>query len=109
MSKAGARLLQAANEALAFARGTADEAAYVVHAAPVTVDVRDIRKSMNMTQVVFGERFGFGKARVRDWEQNRTRPAASDRVLLATIKHAPAPPRPAPSRTPGSARRRPGR
>ena len=42
-----------------------------------------------MTQVVFGERFGFGKARVRDWEQARTTPAASDRVLLTTIKYAP--------------------
>lgn len=89
MTEAGRRLLQAANEALAIAEGKADPRTYVVHAPPETVDVKAIRKSMNMTQVVFGERFGFGAARVRDWEQKRTRPAASDRVLLTTIKFAP--------------------
>ena len=89
MTEAGKRLLQAANEALAIAEGRADPATYVVHAPPAVIDVKEIRKSLNMTQVVFGERLGFGKARVRDWEQARTTPAASDRVLLTTIKYAP--------------------
>ena len=89
MTEAGKRLIEAANEALAIARGEADPATYVVHAPPETVDVRAIRKEMGMTQRAFGERFGFGTARIRDWEQGRTRPAASDRVLLVTIKHSP--------------------
>jgi putative transcriptional regulator len=89
MTDAGRRLLQAASEALLIAKGEADQSTYVVHAPPTTVDVRQIRMSLNMTQVAFGERFGFGKARVRDWEQARTTPAASDRVLLTTIKYAP--------------------
>lgn len=89
MTEAGKRLLQAADEALAIAEGRANPSTYVVHRPPETIDVREIRKGLNMTQAVFGERFGFGIARVRDWEQARTTPAASDRVLLTTIKHAP--------------------
>lgn len=89
MTAAGKRLIQAANEALAIAEGNAEPRTYEVHAPPPTVDVRSIRRGLNMTQVAFGEYFGFGKARIRDWEQNRTRPAASDRILLATIKFAP--------------------
>ena len=89
MTEAGQRLIAAANEALAIAKGEADPATYVVHAPPAVIDVKAIRKGVNMTQQAFGERFGFGKARIRDWEQGRTRPAASDRVLLVTIKASP--------------------
>lgn len=89
MTAAGKRLLDAANEALAIAKGEADLSTYVAHAPPDTVDVKAIRRRMNMTQVAFGQRFGFGPARVRDWEQGRTRPAASDRVLLVTIATEP--------------------
>ena len=89
MTAAGKRLLEAAHEALAIAKGEADSATYVVHAPPATVDVKAIRTGMDMTQKAFGLRFGFGVARVRDWEQGRTRPAASDRVLLTTIQREP--------------------
>ena len=89
MTEAGKRLLAAAHEALAFAKGDADPGTYIVHAPPPAVDVKAIRNKMGMTQAEFGTRFGFGKARVRDWEQKRTRPTASDRVLLVTIDSDP--------------------
>ena len=89
MSEAGKQLLEAAREGLAFCKGEAGPGTYEIHAPPAEVDVKAIRKGLNMTQQVFGERFGFGPARIRDWEQKRTRPAASDRVLLVTIKSAP--------------------
>ncbi len=89
MSEAGKQLLEAAREGLAFCKGEAYPNTYEVHAPPAEIDVKAIRKGLNMTQQVFGERFGFGPARIRDWEQKRTRPAASDRVLLVTIKLAP--------------------
>ena len=89
MTEAGKRLLQAANEALTIAKGEADSESYVVHHPPARVDVRAIRKALNMTQHAFGLRFGFGVARVRDWELGLTRPAASDRVLLTTIAREP--------------------
>ena len=89
MTAAGKRLVEAAREALAIAKGEADPVTYVVHPPPASVDVRAIRKGLNMTQNAFGSRFGFGLARIRDWEQGRTRPAASDRVLLTTIAREP--------------------
>ena len=88
MTTAGKRLIQAAGEALAIAKGEADPVTYRVH-VPQTIDVRDLRKSMGMTQAEFGMRFGFGRARVRDWEQGRTRPDAANRAFLVTIKAAP--------------------
>ena len=89
MSEVGQQLLAAVQEAIDIAKGEADPATYVVHAPPATVDVKAIRTGMDMTQKAFGLRFGFGVARVRDWEQGRTRPAASDRVLLTTIQREP--------------------
>ena len=88
MSTAGKRLIQAAEEALAIAKGEADPSTYRTH-IPQTIDVRGIRKAMGLTQAEFGMRFGFGVARVRDWEQGRTRPDAASRAFLVTIKAAP--------------------
>ena len=88
MSKAGERLLGAAAEIRAIARGEADPATYRVH-VPVEIDVRAIRKALGLTQAEFGMRFGFGKARVRDWEQGRTRPDAANRAFLVTIRAMP--------------------
>ena len=88
MTTAGKRLIQAASEALAIATGEADPTTYRVHVPP-TIDVRGIRKGMGLTQAEFGMRFGFGRARVRDWEQGRTRPDAANRAFLVTIKAAP--------------------
>ena len=88
MTNAGKRLIQAAEEALEIAKGDAEATTYRVH-TPLTIDVRGIRKGMKLTQAEFGARFGFGLARIRDWEQGRTRPDAANRAFLATIEAAP--------------------
>ncbi len=49
MSKAGSRILQGAREALAFAKGEADPAEYVIHIPP-QVDVRAIRQKTGLSQ-----------------------------------------------------------
>ena len=56
---------------------------------PWTIDVRSIRKGLGLSQPQFGARFGFTLATVRSWEQGRTRPDASNRAFLVTIKAAP--------------------
>ena len=53
------------------------------------IDVRAIRKGLGLSQPQFGARFGFTLATVRSWEQGRTRPDASNRAFLVTIKAAP--------------------
>lgn len=87
MTKAGERLIAAALEARAIMRGEADPATYNVFVPDV--DVRAIRKSLGLTQEAFGNRFGFGVARVRDWEQGRTRPDAANIAYLKVIRAEP--------------------
>jgi putative transcriptional regulator len=88
MTKLGERLIRAASEARAIARGKADPATYRVH-VPDEVDVQVIRKSLNLSQAQFAAKFGLPPATVRDWEQNRRKPEGAARVLLQVIKKEP--------------------
>ena len=88
MSKAGSRILQGAREALAFAKGEAKTADYVVH-VPSTVDVRAIRRKLGLTQAAFAARYGFSVGRVRDWEQGRSAIDTPSRILLVVLDKEP--------------------
>lgn len=87
MSKAGSRLLGAAREMRAIARGEAVPARMHV---PPEFDVKAIRKATGLTQDSFANEFGFTTAQIRDWEQGRTRPVRSDRAYLMLIASNPA-------------------
>jgi putative transcriptional regulator len=88
MTKLGKRLIKAAEEGLAIARGEADPATYRVF-VPSEVDVRKIRRRMKLTQDEFATKFGLPVATVREWEQNRRRPEGAARVLLTVIEREP--------------------
>lgn len=88
MSKLGKKLIQAAREGRAIARGEADPSTYRVH-APADVDVRKIRRGLRLSQAEFAAEFGLSASTVRDWEQNRRRPEGAARVLLHVIKKEP--------------------
>lgn len=88
MSKAGSRILQGALEALAFAKGEADESQFCIH-IPKAVDVREIRKRQGQTQQEFAARYGFSVGRVKDWEQGRSPVDAPTRILLTVIDKEP--------------------
>lgn len=77
-------VMQGATEALAFAKGDADVEKFRVHIPP-ELDVRAIRKRLNLTQKEFAGRYGFNVARVRDWEQGRSHPDAALRAYLIVI------------------------
>jgi putative transcriptional regulator len=87
-TKPGSRILQGAREALALARGQADEKAYRIH-VPAAVDVRRLRRKLRLSQDQFARRFGFTAARIRDWEQGRSRPDGAVRAYLLVIERAP--------------------
>jgi putative transcriptional regulator len=53
------------------------------------VNVRAIRKGMNLTQEEFAERFGLPLGTVRDWEQGAHRPDRAAQVLLTVIARDP--------------------
>lgn len=88
MSKLGSRLIGAAREARAIARGEASAATYRVY-VPAEVDVRKIRSALKLSQAQFAARFGLPAATIRDWEQNRRKPEGAARVLLQVIKTEP--------------------
>jgi putative transcriptional regulator len=86
MTKAGDKVLEGAREALAFARG--DESAATVHVPP-KVDIKAIRKSMNLSQQAFAARFGFSAGAVRNWEQGIRTPETAARAYLIVIQKEP--------------------
>ena len=87
MSKLGSRLIKAAREGRAIARGEA-AGAYRVF-VPADVDVRKIRRAFGLSQEQFAASFGIPTATVRDWEQHRRKPEGPARVLLQVIKKEP--------------------
>lgn len=87
MSKAGARILKAAEEALAFAESRTVEG-HRVH-TPEAVDVGALRQRMSMSQEAFAAAFGLPKRTVQDWEQGRRYPEGAARVLLKVIEREP--------------------
>jgi putative transcriptional regulator len=74
------------SEALEIARGNAKPSKLYV---PPEINVRDIRKKMNLSQDDFAAEFGFTINQIRDWEQGRTRPLGGLRAYLMLIKSNP--------------------
>jgi putative transcriptional regulator len=56
---------------------------------PEQIDVRAIRKSLQLTQEAFALRFGFSLSSVREWEQKRSRPDRAARIVLTVIQRTP--------------------
>lgn len=76
------------SDAIAIARGEADPSTYRIH-LPDEIDVKAIRKSKRMTQTEFAARYRLSVARLRDWEQGRSRPDSAARAYLRVIEREP--------------------
>jgi putative transcriptional regulator len=57
---------------------------------PAEVDVKAIRKRLNMTQSRFSDTFGFSLDAVKHWEGGRRTPESSARAFLTVIARNPA-------------------
>jgi len=88
MSTLGKRLITAAKEARTIARGEADRGSFNIH-IPAEVDVKGIRSRLKLSQTRFAEKFGFSAARIRDWEQGRSKPDGAVRAYLLVIANEP--------------------
>ncbi len=87
MSKFGKRLIRAAKEVRAIARGEITSG-FVVH-VPEEVDVKALRKRLGYSQSEFSRRFGFSIDALQDWEQHRRTPDRTARILLTVIDREP--------------------
>ena len=83
----GDELVASMSEGVAILRGEIEPARF--HPAPATIDVRAIRHRLGLTQSAFAQRFGFGAATVKDWEQGRSRPDQAARAYLLVIDREP--------------------
>lgn len=86
MTKAGKRLIEAAKEAAAIARGERQAARVHVEA---DIDVRSIRHKLLLSQEDFASQFGFTVNQIREWEQGRARPIGGVRAYLMIIERDP--------------------
>jgi putative transcriptional regulator len=84
----GESIIEGLKQAIAWTEGKSDSARVTLVQVP-EVDVRDVRKSMGLSQAEFANRFGLPPATLRNWEQGRARPDAPTRVLLAVIARHP--------------------
>lgn len=82
------QIAEGLRDAIAFARGDADQSAYRVH-IPAEIDTRPIRAKLKLTQKQFAQRYHLPLATLRDWEQGRRVPDAPARALIAAIREEP--------------------
>ena len=89
MRKFARRLIEAAKEARSIARGEANGKSFRIH-VPGEIDVKAMRRRLKLSQGEFAARFGFTAARIRDWEQGRSKPDGAVRAYLKVIERNPA-------------------
>ena len=87
MSTPGKDIIDGLEDALAYAKGDKSRARGA--RVPEMIDVREIRKSLGMTQQEFSLQFGFPLGTLRNWEQGHRKPQGPSRVLLTLIKKMP--------------------
>jgi putative transcriptional regulator len=87
-SKVSDGIRRGLEEAVAYAKGKADESRYGVH-IPEQIDVQAIRTKLGMTQEEFAGRFGFSIKTLRHWEQKQRVPEGPARAYLLVIARDP--------------------
>ncbi len=85
MSEVGQSIIAGLKEAVAHAKG--EDTGAIMHKikVPDNVDIKAIRKRLNLTQRAFAERYGFPLQTVRNWEQGIRRPTGAAQILLMVI------------------------
>jgi putative transcriptional regulator len=56
---------------------------------PADIDVKSLRGRLGLSQDEFARCYGFTPARIRDWEQGRSRPDGAVRAYLIVIDREP--------------------
>ena len=84
----GRKILAGLEQALEHASGGRAAKERRIHVEP-SVDVRNIRRRLALTQQAFAAQFGFSVAAVRHWEQGSRVPETSARILLTLIDRDP--------------------
>lgn len=84
--KAFSKIMRGLKQAKAYTEG--ERAGYKI-TVPPAVDVKSIRKKLNMTQAAFSDSFGFSLDTVKHWEGGRRTPEVPARAYLTVIERNP--------------------
>ncbi len=88
MSKVGNDIIKGLEQALAHARG--DDGDVVVHEVKLDdIDVKGIRKTLNITQDELAILLGVSASGLRKWEQGQRHPRGAARTLLKIMEKEP--------------------
>ena len=87
MTKAGKSMIRGAEEALAFAKG--EKVSECVAHIPDEINVRRIRKKLELSQNDFARYFGVSVRTIQEWEQGRRMPSGASKNFLYVIDQEP--------------------
>lgn len=87
--KVGARIIEALEEAVADARGERTRVRKRIVMVPADIDVRAVRRRLQMSQTQFAAAFGFALGTLQNWERGHRRPEGAARALLKVIDKRP--------------------
>lgn len=82
-------LMEGLNEALAYERGTAKAETFARKRSLPQVDIKDLRKGLQMSQKSFAKVLGVSTRTVEAWEAGRSNPTPTAHNLLFLIKEDP--------------------
>lgn len=86
-------IMQGLNEAIDYEKGNIKARTETISVAPLpnieSGDVKNIRLSLNMTQVVFAEVIGVSVKTVEAWESGTNTPSGIARRMLSLLKSDP--------------------
>src|SRR3989442_3854306 len=82
----GADLIEGMKLVLAHQRGKVD----LEQVLPPPIDVKAIRKGVNMSQAEFSRAYGISKRALQEWEQGGRQPDSAARAYLIVIAKKPA-------------------
>lgn len=89
MSEATNSILKGALEALDYVKGNKKGAKAHKVKIPDIVDVKSIRKNLNMTRKEFSDEFGFSLRTLEKWERGERVPEGPTRAYLTVIAKDP--------------------
>jgi len=85
----GNEMIKSMEEALDYVRGKKTSAITHKIEIPDNIDVKSIRKSLNLSRTAFADRFGFSSRTLQHWEQGNRRPHGPAKVLLLLLQREP--------------------
>src|ERR1700730_5660486 len=83
------KVVEGLRKAISYAKGASSQVRVNRYNVPESINVKNLREGLGMSQPEFALRFGFSLGTLRQWEQGRRYPDGSARVLLTVISHAP--------------------